>query len=39
VSDEHQIQIYTDRGFVNRRVMDLAQEALSRLGDKRELSK
>jgi HEAT repeat protein len=38
-SDEHQIQIYTDRGLVNRRVMDLAQEALSRLGDKRELSK
>jgi HEAT repeat protein len=38
-SDERQIQIYTDRGLVNRRVMDLAQEALSRLGDKRELSK
>jgi HEAT repeat protein len=38
-SDERQIQIYTDRGLVNRRVMDLAEEALSRLGDKRELSK
>jgi HEAT repeat protein len=32
-SDECQIQIYTGRGLVKRRVMDLAQEALSRLGD------
>jgi len=38
-SDEHQVQIYTDRKLVDRRVMDLAQEALSRLGDKRELGK
>jgi len=33
-SDENQIQIYTNRGLVNCRVMDLAEEALSRLGDK-----
>ncbi|NIR17089.1 MAG: hypothetical protein GWN86_25480 [Desulfobacterales bacterium] len=33
-SDENQIQIYTNRGLVNCRVMDLAGEALSRLGDK-----
>jgi HEAT repeat protein len=32
--DENQIQIYTNRGFVNCRVMDLAEEALNRLGDK-----
>ena len=38
-SDERQIQIYTDRGLVNRRVVDLAHEALSRLGDKKKLSK
>lgn len=38
-SDEHQIQIYIDRELVDRRVMDLAQEALSHLGDKRELGK
>jgi hypothetical protein len=27
-NDENQIQIYTNRGLVNRRVMDLAEEAL-----------
>jgi hypothetical protein len=34
-NDENQIQIYTDRGLISCRVMDLAEEALSRLGDKR----
>jgi hypothetical protein len=32
--DENQIQIYTNRRLVNCRVMDLAEDALSRLGDK-----
>jgi HEAT repeat protein len=35
-NDENQIQIYTNRGLVNCRVMDLAEEALSRLGDKQD---
>lgn len=37
-NDERQLQIYTDRGLVNCRVKDLAEEALSRLGDKRKSS-
>ena len=37
-SDERQIEIYTDSGLITRRVVDLAQEALSLLGDKEELS-
>jgi HEAT repeat protein len=34
--DENPIQIYTTGGLVNCRVRDLAEEALSRLGDKRD---
>jgi HEAT repeat protein len=32
-NDENQIQIYTNRGLVNCRVKDLAEEALSRLAE------
>lgn len=35
-NDENQIEIYTNRGLVSCRVMDLAEEALSRLGDKKD---